>query len=104
MDNGNEINFNFIAFKIKEYKCTLTQKESIAALTISIALIIDTAFAVTGNTKNVKFPYCTHCHKFYYIKKKHWMLYLHLKQQAKAEKNAINYLIKRKKLIKIMMS
>ena len=39
-----------------------------------------------GNTKNIKVSYCIYCHKSYYIKEKCWILYLHLKQQAKAKK------------------
>jgi len=79
LDNGNEVNFDFIVLKAKGYKCTLTQKESIAVLAVSMASITDTALITTSDTRNIKVPYYTHCHKSYYTKEKCWTLYPHLK-------------------------
>ena len=100
LDDGNEVDFNFIALKTKGYKCTLTQKESITALAMSIASTTDTALAVTGDTRNVEVFYCTHCHKSYYTKKKCWMLYPHLKQQAKTKKGHHRLSSKKRKTYK----
>jgi hypothetical protein len=41
---------------------------------------------VTSNTRNIKVPYYIYCYKSYYTKEKCWILYLYLKQQAKAGK------------------
>ena len=49
-------------------------------------LIISIMLMATGNIKNIKVPYCIYCHKSYYTKEKCWILYPHLKQQAKAKK------------------
>ena len=40
----------------------------------------------TGNTRNIKIPYYIYCYKSYYTKEKCQILYLYLKQQAKARK------------------
>ena len=69
-DNGNEVDFDFVALKAKGYKHTLAQKESITILIVSIVLITDTVLIATGNIKNIKVPYYTHCHKSYYTKEK----------------------------------
>jgi hypothetical protein len=58
----------------------------IASIATTTILITGIALAETGNTKNIKVPYYTHCYKSYYTKEKCWILYLYLKQQAKAEK------------------
>ena len=65
-----------------------------------MALITGTVLAATSNTKNVKFPYYTHCHKSYYTKKKYQMLYLYLKQQAKAKKGCHRPSNKKRKIYK----
>ena len=39
----------------------------------------NTALAATGDTRNIKVPYYTHCHKSYYTREKCWTLYPHLK-------------------------
>jgi hypothetical protein len=62
--------------------------------------VTDTAFTATGDTKNIKVPYCTHCHKSYYIKEKYWTLYPHLKQQAKAGKGYRGLFSKKRKTYK----
>jgi hypothetical protein len=67
---------------------------------VSMALITDTIFIVTGDIKNIKVPYCTHCYKSYYIKEKCWILYLHLKQQAKARKGHYRLSSKKRKTYK----
>jgi len=85
-DDGGEVDFDFVALKAKGYERTLAQEESVATLAVSMASTTGTALAATGDTRNVEFPYCTHCHKSYYTKEKCWMLYPHLKQQAKARK------------------
>ena len=51
-----------------------------------MALTTNTALTATGNTRNIKVPYYTYCHKSYYTKEKCQTLYPHLKQQAKARK------------------
>lgn len=85
-DDGNEVDFDFVALKAKGYERTLAQEESVAALVVSMASTTSTALAATGDTRNIEVPYCTHCHKSYHTKEKCWTLYPHLKQQAKAEK------------------
>ena len=62
-------------------------------MTALIAFIATTTILITGitltaisNIKNIKVPYCIYCHKSYYTKEKCWILYPHLKQQAKARK------------------
>jgi hypothetical protein len=67
---------------------------------VSIVLTTDTALTVTSNTKNIKVPYCTHCHKSYYTKEKCWTLYPHLKQQAKARKKHRRLSSKKRKTYK----
>ena len=69
----------------------------IVTITITITSII---FIVTSNTKNIKVPYCIYYHKSYYTKEKCWMLYPHLKQQAKAEKKHCGLFSKKKKTYK----
>ena len=69
----------------------------IAITTILITSIVLTA---TGDTKNIKVPYCIYCHKSYYIKEKCWILYLHLKQQAKAKKGHCGLFNKKRKTYK----
>ena len=86
--------------KAKGYECTLTQKENVAVLAVSMALTTGTALIVTDNTRNVEFSYCTHCHKSYYTKEKCWMLYLHLKQQAKTKKKHCKPFNKKRKTYK----
>ena len=104
MDNNKgEVNFNFIVLKTKGYKHILIQKESITALTASIAITIvmtGTVLITTSNTKNIKVPYYTHCHKSYHTKEKCWTLYLHLKQQANAKKERRGLSSKKRKTYK----
>jgi hypothetical protein len=73
-DNRGEVDFNFIALKVKGYKRTLVQEESATVLTASIAtitiLITSIVLAATGNIRNIKVPYYTHCYKSYYTKEK----------------------------------
>ena len=54
----------------------------------------------TSNTRNIKVPYCTHCYKSYYTKKKCYILYPHLKQQAKAKKGYYGLFNKKRKSYK----
>ena len=65
-----------------------------ATTTIPITSIVLTA---TGDTRNIKVPYCTYCHKSYYTKEKCWILYPHLKQQAKARKGRHGLFNKKRK-------
>ena len=59
-------------------------------LTVSIAittiLITGIVLIITSNTRNIEVLYCIYCYKSYYTKEKCWILYPHLKQQAKARK------------------
>ena len=55
---------------------------------------------VTGNIKNIKVPYYIYCYKSYHIKEKCWILYLYLKQQAKARKGDCRLSNKKKKTYK----
>ena len=55
----------------------------IAIITIPIISIVLTA---TGNIRNIKVPYYIYCYKSYHTKEKCWILYLYIKQQAKARK------------------
>ena len=55
---------------------------------------------VTGNIKNIKIPYYIYCYKFYYTKEKYWILYLYLKQQAKAKKGYYRLFNKKRKTYK----
>ena len=68
-------------------------------MAITIAMTGTTLIA-TGNTKNIKVPYCTHCYKSYYTKEKCWMLYLHLKQQANVRKERRGLSSKKRKIYK----
>ena len=54
----------------------------------------------TSNIKNIKVPYCIYCYKSYYIKEKCWILYLYLKQQAKAKKGYRELFNKKRKIYK----
>ena len=58
------------------------------------------ALTATSNTRNIKVPYYMHCHKSYYTKEKCWMLYLYLKQQAKAKKKRRGLSSKKRKIYK----
>ena len=72
-DNKGKVNFDFIALKTKGYERTLAQEESMTVLTASTATTIattGTALVATGNTRNIKVPYCMYCHKSYYTKEK----------------------------------
>ena len=69
----------------------------IAIITISITSI---TLAATGDIKNIKVPYCTHYYKSYYTKEKCWILYPHLKQQAKAKKGHRGLSNKKRKIYK----
>ena len=70
---------------------------SIAIITIPITSIV---LAATSDIKNIKVPYYIHCHKSYYTKEKCQILYLHLKQQAKAKKGYYRLFNKKKKTYK----
>ena len=52
------------------------------------------------NTKNIKVPYYIHCYKSYYTNEKCWILYLYLKQQAKAKKGYYRLSNKKRKTYK----
>ena len=67
---------------------------------ITTILITSIALIVTGNTRNIKVLYCTYCHKSYYTKEKCWILYPHLKQQAKAKKGYYGLFNKKRKTYK----
>ena len=54
----------------------------------------------TGNTKNIKVPYYIYCYKSYYTKEKCQILYLYLKQQAKARKGYYRLFNKKRKTYK----
>ena len=54
----------------------------------------------TGNIKNIKVPYYIYCYKSYYTKEKCWILYLYLKQQAKAKKEYYKLSNKKRKIYK----
>ena len=54
----------------------------------------------TSNIKNIKIPYCMYCHKSYYTKEKCWILYLYLKQQAKARKGYCRLSNKKREIYK----
>jgi hypothetical protein len=58
----------------------------IASIATTTILITGIALTATGNTRNIKVPYYIYCYKSYHTKEKCWILYPHLKQQAKAEK------------------
>ena len=54
----------------------------------------------TSDIKNIKVPYYIYCHKSYYTKEKCWILYPHLKQQAKAKKGYCRLFNKKRKTYK----
>ena len=54
----------------------------------------------TGNIRNIKVPYYIYCYKSYHTKEKCWILYLYLKQQAKAKKGYYRLFNKKKKTYK----
>ena len=66
----------------------------ITIITISIVLM------ATGDIRNIKVPYCIYCYKSYYTKEKCWILYLYLKQQAKAKKGYCGLFNKKRKTYK----
>ena len=70
---------------------------SIVITTIPITSIVLTA---TGDIKNIKVPYCIYCYKSYHTKEKCWILYLYLKQQAKAKKGHHRLFNKKRKTYK----
>ena len=63
-------------------------------------LITSIALAATSNIKNIKVPYYIYCYKSYYTKEKCWILYLYLKQQAKARKGYYRLFNKKRKTYK----
>lgn len=97
-DDGNKVDFDFVALKAKGHERTLAQKESLAILAISTASTTNTALMATSDVKNVEIPYCTHYHKTYHTKEKCWTLHPHLKQQAKAKKERREQLSKKRKI------
>ena len=68
-----------------------------ATTTILITGIVLTA---TGDIRNIKVFYYIHCHKSYYTKEKCQILYLYLKQQAKAKKGYCGLFNKKRKIYK----
>ena len=72
----------------------------IVFIVITTILITGIVLIATGNTKNIKIPYCIYCYKSYYTKKKCWILYLYLKQQAKARKRYYRLFNKKRKTYK----
>ena len=54
----------------------------------------------TSNIRNIEVPYYIYCYKSYYTKEKCWILYLHLKQQAKAKKGHRGLFNKKRKTYK----
>ena len=103
-NNRGEVNFNFIILKAKGYKHILTQKKSVTVLTVSTVITTITITSITliatSNIKNIKNLYYIYCHKSYYTKEKCWMLYLYLKQQAKAKKEYHRLFNKKRKTYK----
>ena len=67
---------------------------------ITIILITGIVLIVTSNTKNIKVPYYIYYHKSYHTKEKCWILYLYLKQQAKAKKGHYRLFNKKRKIYK----
>lgn len=96
-DDGNEVDFDFVALKAKGHERTLAQEDSVAVLALSTASTTNTALMATGDVRNVEIPYCTHCHKSYHTKEKCWALHPHLKQQVKARKERRGQLSKKRK-------
>ena len=72
---------------------------TVSIVTITI-LIIGIILAVISNIKNIKVLYYMHCYKSYYTKEKCWILYLYLKQQAKAKKGYCGLFNKKRKTYK----
>ena len=72
----------------------------IVFIVITTILITSIILAATGNIKNIKVPYYIYCHKSYYTKEKCWILYLYLKQQAKAKKGYYRLFNKKRKTYK----
>ena len=72
----------------------------IVSIVITTILIISIALTATSNIRNIKVPYCIYCYKSYYTKEKYWILYLHLKQQAKAKKGHCGLFNKKRKTYK----
>ena len=103
-DNKGEINFNFIILKAKGYKYILIQKKSVTTLIVFIAiitiLITSIVLIATSDIKNIKVPYYIYCYKSYHTKEKCWILYLYLKQQAKAGKGHYRLFNKKRKIYK----
>jgi len=97
-DDGDEVDFDFVALKAKGYERTLAQEESLAVLAVSTASTAGTALAATGDTRSIEVPYCTHCHKSYHTKEKCWTLHPHLKQQAKTRKERRGLSSKKRKI------
>ena len=64
------------------------KKKGVTVLTVFIVIattiIVSIILVAIRNTKNIKVPYYIHCYKSYYTNGKCWILYLYLKQQAKA--------------------
>jgi hypothetical protein len=69
-------------------------------IVIITILITSIALTATGNIKNIKVFYYIYCHKSYYTKEKCWILYLYLKQQAKARKGYYRLFNKKRKTYK----
>ena len=65
-----------------------------------MASTTSTALTVTGDTRNIEFPYYTHYYKSYYTKEKCQILYPYLKQQAKAGKGRRGLSNKKRKTYK----
>ena len=72
----------------------------LTAFTAITIITTGTVLIATGNTRNIKVPYYMYCHKSYYIKEKCWMLYPHLKQQAKVKKEYRGLSSKKRKTYK----
>ena len=69
-------------------------------IVITTILITAIVLIATGDTRNIKIPYYIYCYKFYYTKEKYWILYLYLKQQAKAKKGHYGLFNKKRKIHK----
>ena len=72
----------------------------IAFIATTTILIISIALTATSNIRNIKVPYYIYCYKSYYTKEKCWILYLYLKQQAKARKGYYRLFNKKRKTYK----
>ena len=71
-----------------------------ASIVIITILIIGIVLMATGNIRNIKVLYYMYCYKSYYTKEKCWILYLYLKQQAKARKGYCGLFNKKRKTYK----